>query len=319
MSRTRLTFSQSACDALSAKMKDPIPEMKLSLAVALGLILAASASEALAQPALADARRLYDQTDYRGAMNILLKLPAQTGLSLELSGRCRYFMGDYKAAINDLEKAVQLEPRSSDHYLWLGRAWGRRAEASVFFMAVRHASEARKSFEKSVQLNPANSEAVNDLLAFYLEAPGFLGGGLDPATRLVEQSRKNDPVEYQFALSQISIHNKDFDAAESQLRKAVELAPRRVNRLVDLARFLAGRGKLSESEAVFDQAARIDSNDKKLLYGRAETYIKGKRNLAAARKYLEAYLQSPLNPEDPSREEARKLIQRAAFGGGSGD
>ena len=291
--------------------------MKLSLAITLGLIL--TASVAFTQPALAAARRLYDQTDYRSAVNLLSKLPAQTGSSFELSGRCRYFLGDYKAAINDLEKAVQLEPRSSDHYLWLGRAWGRRAEASVFFMAVKHAAEARKSFEKSVALNPANSEAVNDLLQFYLEAPGFLGGGLDAATRLVEQSRKNDPVEYQFALAQISIHKKDFDAAEGQLRKAVELAPRRVNRLVDLARFLASRGKLSESEAVFEQAARIDPNDKKLLYGRAESYVKGKRNLAAAKKYLEAYLQAPLTPDDPSREEARKLIQRAASGGGSGD
>jgi len=103
------------------------------------------------------------------------------------------------------------------------------------------------------------------------------------------------------------------------LRKAVEMAPRRVNRLVDLAKFLAGRGRLRESDALFDQAAGIDPNDKRLLYGRAEAYIKGKRNLSAARKSLEAYLQADLTPDDPSREDARKLIQRAVSGGGSGD
>ena len=293
--------------------------MRLSLTFALPLILAAWAAQASAQPSIADARRLYDQTDYHGALNLLQKLPAQNGASRELSGRCRYFLGDYKAAIDDLAKAVQLEQRSSDHYLWLGRAWGRRAETSVFFMAVKYASETRKNFEKAVELNPANLEAVNDLLSFYLDAPGFLGGGLDPANKLTELIRKSDPVEYQCALAQISIHQKDFDAAERQFRKAVELAPKRVNRLVDLAKFLAVRGKLRESDAVFDQAAAIDPNDKRLLYGRAEAYVKGKRNLSVARKYLEAYLQAPLTPDDPSRDEARKLIRRAASGGGSGD
>lgn len=293
--------------------------MKLSLTFALPLILAALAPVASAQLSLADARRLYDRTDYRGALNLLQKLPAQNGAARELSGRCRYFLGDYKSAIDDLEKAVQLEQRSSDHYMWLGRAWGRRAETSVFFMAVKYASETRKNFEKAVELDPANLEAVNDLLSFYLDAPGFLGGGLEPATKLTELIRKGDPAEYQWALAQISIHRKDYDAAERQLRKAVELAPRRVNRLVDLAKFLAARGRLRESDAVFDQAAGIDPNDKRLLYGRAETYIKGKRELSAARKYLETYLQATLTPDDPSRDDARKLIQRAASGGGSGD
>ncbi len=293
--------------------------MRLSLAFALASIASVLIPEALAQSSFADARRLYDQTDYRGALNLLQKLPAQTGASRELSGRCRYFLGDYKSAIDDLQKAVQMEPRSSDHYLWLGRAWGRKAETSVFFMAVKYASETRKNFEKAVELNPGNMEAVNDSLSFYLDAPGFLGGGMEPAMRMTELIRKIDPVEYQCALAQVSMHQKDFAAAEGQLRKAVEMAPRRVNRLVDLAKFLADRGRLRESDAVFDRAAGIDPNDKKLLYGRAEAYIKSKRNLGEAKKYLEAYLQASLTPDDPSREQARKLIQRAASGGGTGD
>ncbi len=293
--------------------------MRLILPTALLLTLVLFTPAAPAQPSVDDARRLYNQTDYGGALKLLQKLPAQNGASRELSGRCRFFMGDYKSSIDDLEQAAQLEPGVSDHYLWLGRAWGRRAETSVFFMAVKYAADTRKNLEKAVQLNPANIEAVNDLISFYLDAPGFLGGGLDRAVALSATIRQHDPVEYQYSLAQISIHRKDLDAAEGHLRKAVEMAPKRVNRLVDLAKFLAGRGKLHESDALFDQAAGIDPNDKRLLYGRAEVYIKGKRNLGAARKSLEAYLQAPLTPEDPSREEARKLMQRAASGGGSAD
>ena len=36
-------------------------------------------------------------------------------------------------------------------------------------------------FEKSVELDGKNLEAINDLFSYYLEAPGFLGGGLDKA------------------------------------------------------------------------------------------------------------------------------------------
>lgn len=271
------------------------------------------------QTPLEEARGLYNHTDYRGALKLIQNLPTQNGSSRELSGRCRFFLGDYKAATDDLQQAVQAEPGVSDHYLWLGRAWGRRAETSVFFMAVKYAAETRKAFEKAVQLNPANIEAVNDLISFYLDAPGFLGGGVDRAVALSETMRQHDPVEYQYSLAQIAIHNKDLDAAESHLRKAVEMAPRKISRLVDLAKFLAGRGKLRESDALFDQAAGIDPKDKRLLYGRAEAYIKGKRNLDAATKSLQSLLQLPLTPEDPSREDVQKLIQRAAAGGGSGD
>jgi len=293
--------------------------MRLSIAFALPLTLAAFAAQAPAQPTFADAQRLYERTDYQSALAILQKLPPQNGAVRELTGRCRFFLGDYKAAIDELGKAVQIEPRSSDHYMWLGRAWGRRAETSNWMFAMKYAPEARRNLEKAVQLNSANLEAVNDLLSFYLDAPGFMGGGMEQATKLTELIRQRDPAEYEWALAQLSIHRKDYTSAERQLRKAAELEPRHVNRLVDLAKFVASRGRLKESEALFDQAAGIDPHNKGLLYGRAETWIKGKRNLATAKKYLEGYLQAPLTPDDPSREEARKLMQRASAGGGEGD
>jgi tetratricopeptide (TPR) repeat protein len=293
--------------------------MQLNLAIAFALCCVAPATQAAAQPTYADARRLYEQTDYNGALKLIQSMPNLNAAGWELAGRCRLFLGDYKSAINDLEKAVKLDPHSSDHYMWLGRAWGHRASSSVFFMAVKYAGETRKNFEKAVELNPTNIEAINDLMSYYLDAPGFLGGGDGPVARTLELVRKADAVEYQWALSQVSIHRKDYDAAERQLRKAAEMAPGKVNRLVDLAKFLSTRGKIQESEAFFNQAAKLDPKDKRLLYGRAESYVRGKRNLGTAQQLLEAYLQLPLTPEDPTRDDARKLMKRAAAGGGSDD
>lgn len=286
--------------------------MRLGTVVAVLVLAALPAPAAKAQANVAKAQRLYSRTEYRDALAVLKKIPRKTAAEWELEGRCRYMLGDFKPAIEALEKAVRLEPANSDHYLWLGRAWGRRAETSVFFMAVKYAGHARQNFEKAVELAPGNMEAVNDLFSYYLSAPGFLGGGIDRAIHLSEIIQKNDPVEYQWALAQIAIERKQYDLAEGQLNKAIDMAPRQIGRIVDLAKFLAGQGRISESEAAFEQAASINPSDKKLLFTRAETYVKGRRNLEAAKKLLEAYLQAPLTPDDPSREEARKLLERAS-------
>jgi hypothetical protein len=95
------------------------------------------------------------------------------------------------------------------------------------------------------------------------------------------------------------------------LKKAIDMAPREINRIVELAKFLAGQGRIGESEAAFERAASIDPSDKKLLFTRAETYVQGRRNLGTAKKLLEAYMQAPLTPDDPSREAARRLLERA--------
>ncbi|MGD0580050.1 MAG: tetratricopeptide repeat protein [Bryobacteraceae bacterium] len=286
--------------------------MRLGTVVAVLVLAAFPAPAAKAQANVAKAQRLYNRTEYRDALAVLKKIPRKTAAEWELEGRCRYMLGDFKPAIEALEKAVRLEPVDSDHYLWLGRAWGRRAETSVFFMAVKYAGHARQNFEKAVELAPGNMEAVNDLFSYYLSAPGFLGGGIDRAIHLSEIIQKNDPVEYQWALARIAIERKQYDLAEGQLKKAIDMAPRQISRIVDLAKFLAGQGRISESEAAFEQAASINPSDKKLLFTRAETYVKGRRNLETAKKLLEAYLQAPLTPDDPSREEARKLLERAS-------
>jgi tetratricopeptide (TPR) repeat protein len=279
--------------------------MRLDTVVALLGLAAVLAPATWAQADMAEAQRLYNSTAYRDALILLRKTPHRTAAELELEGRCRYMMGDFKAAIEAFEKAAHAEPANSDHYLWLGRAWGRRAETSVFFVAVKYAANARQNFEKAVELAPGNTAAVNDLFSYYLSAPGFLGGGIDRAARLTEIIERNDPAEYHWALARIALERKQYDLAEGQLKKAIDMAPREINRIVELAKFLAGQGRIGESEAA------IDPSNKKLLFTRAETYVQGRRNLGTAKKLLEAYMQAPLTPDDPSREAARRLLERA--------
>ena len=74
--------------------------------------------------------------------------------------------------------------------------------------ALGHASKARQLFERSVELNPRNIEALNDLLEFQLEAPGIMGGGLDKARATISRISQVDPSEGHWAQSTLDEKRK---------------------------------------------------------------------------------------------------------------
>jgi tetratricopeptide (TPR) repeat protein len=258
------------------------------------------------------AEDLYYHTDYRASLDLIRESGLSSANALYLVGKDYYMLGDYKKAGDAFERALAAEPGNSDYALWLGRTFGRRAETSSPLFAPRYASKARGYFERSVALDPGNEEALNDLFDYYLEAPGFLGGGYDKAEAIARRIAERNAAEGHFAQAQLADHRKQFDTAEQQLRRAIDLAPRQVGRFVDLARYLARHGRTVESEAVFDRAEQMEPNSPKVAFARAQTYIEEKRNLEQAKALLTRYLHSNLTPDDPPREQAQKLLKEVS-------
>lgn len=270
------------------------------------------ASAAFGQDAPSKAEELYRRTDYRASLALLAETDHQSAAGYGLAGRDYFMLGDYKKATEAFQKAFALEPSKSEYAHWLGRSFGRRAETSGPFFAPMHASKARAYFEKAVALDPGNEEALNDLFDYYLEAPGFLGGGYDKAEAIAERIAQRNPAEGYFAQAQLADKRKQFDTAEEKLRRAMELSPRQVGRVLDLARYLAKRGRIQESEAAFDKAEQIAPNSPKVRFARARTYVEQRRNLDKAKVLLHLYLQGNLTPDDPPREQAEKLLKEAS-------
>jgi tetratricopeptide (TPR) repeat protein len=263
---------------------------------------------------LEQARKLYQETDYEASLQILLAIQPKDAPVYGLIGQDHYMLGAYKKATESLEKAAAEEPENSDYQLWLGRAFGRRAETASPFTAAPQATKARQHFEKAVQLNPRNMEALSDLFEYYLQAPGLMGGGLDKASGIAGRMAAIDPAEGHWAEARLAERHKEFDTAERHLRDAARLAPQQVGRLIDLARFLAKQGRIQESDQSFKKAQKIAPNSPKVIYARADTYIQQGRNLETARKLLEQYLQAQLTPDDPPRSQAEKLLKKASGG-----
>lgn len=262
-------------------------------------------------PEWARAHELYQRTEYSQALDILARVSNQDADDLQLIGQCRFMQGDFKKAAEAFEKALALAPRSSELHRWLGSAYGRRAETGSVFTAPGNARKARQYFEQAVELDPTNREAVSNLFEYYLEAPGILGGGIEKAEALIRNLAKLNAPAALHAQAQLESKRKRYDVAEAQLRRAVQAAPQEVGRLIDLAKFLADRGRVKESDEKFTEAAKLAPNNPQLLFARAETYIRQKRNLRDARGLLERYLASPLTPDDPPRDNARALLSQA--------
>ncbi len=275
--------------------------------------LAALVLCALPMPAqsLAKAEELYTRTAYEASLTLLDQQSTDSAV-LFLMGRDYFMLADFKKATDYLQKAALSQPKNSEYMDWVGRAYGKRAETSNPFSAPGFASKARQAFEKSVELDPKNRDALSDLFDYYLEAPGFLGGGYEKALRVAEQMCAVDPAEGYFAKAQLAQKRNQFDTAEQNLRHAIAIAPREIGHLIALAKLLANEGRIRESDAVFLQAQNIAPNAPRIWYARADLLVKQKRNLDEAKLLLQKYIQAPVTVDDPPKEGAARLLKQAS-------
>ena len=248
------------------------------------------------------------------AVSAVLAWSQNSALVLLLIGKSYYMSGHFKKASESFQRAVEADPGNSAYHLWLGRAYGRRAETSNWFSAPSLAKQAKSCFEKAVDLDPKNTEAINDLLEYYMQAPGFLGGGEDKARALADRLKQIDIAEYHAAQARLAEHRKEYGVAELQFKRAIDLAPSKAGLIMDLARLLSRLGRYKESDQYFHHARSVAPDDPQVLFEQASAYVEARRNLEQARDLLKKYLDSPLTPDHPSRAEARKLLQQAGGG-----
>ena len=274
------------------------------------LILGLAGALVAGSPDLERARSLYNLTAFDQSLRILESMPAKDAAAYDLMGRDYYMQGDYKRATETLEKALAAEPGVAEHALWLGRAYGRRAESSSIFTAPGLASKARQYLERAVELDPRDLEALADLFDYYVEAPGFLGGGMEKARRTAEQMERISPAEGYLAQAKLAEKRNEYPRAEAHLRKAIEVAPQQIGKLIELAHFLVRQGRVQEADQSLARAEKIAPGSPTLELAKAEVFIKTGRK-SQAREILHRYLSAQLTADDPPRSEALRLLRQA--------
>ena len=275
----------------------------------LTLLLSAVTAWAGTAADLDRAGELYQQTQYREVLRLLETGQPNEAAANALIGKAYYHLGDYKKATHALETAIEADPKNSEYYDWLGKFYGRRAETSSFVTAWSYAVKCHRNFERAIELNSKNLEAIDDLFEYALNAPAMVGGGFEKAVQTAELARDVNPAKYYSLQARLAEKQKDFPREESHLRKELELAPKHLGRILDMAEFLARRARYNESEALFNRAKEIAPENAELKFERAKTLIESRRNREEAEKLLHEYLKSTLTPDDPPRSEAEQLLK----------
>jgi tetratricopeptide (TPR) repeat protein len=270
--------------------------------------LSVNSARALDQ-GLHEAEDRYKRTDYEGSLSLLNKQTEDAGVNF-LMARDYFMLGDYKRATDCLQKAIASQPANGEYVDWLGKIYGRRAETSNPLLAPALAVKARQAFERSVELDPRNSEALDDLFDYYLEAPALLGGGYDKAAEVARRIAAVDPPEGHYAKAKLAQKRKEFSDAESHLRQAIAAAPHAVGHTIALARFLAKQGRNSESDDVLLAAQKDQPNAATVWFARADILIQQNRDLEEAKRLLQKYMHAPLTVDDPPKEQALRLLKQ---------
>jgi len=153
------------------------------------------------------ARAEFKAANFKQAVVILEKASKKDLDNLLLLGESYMELKRYGDALDVFEDATDLAPKSSGAQLWLGRAYGRLAEGNKL-LAFGRARKAKTAFEKAVQLDPKNRDALDDLFEYYFEAPSIVGGGLDKAEGVAKQIGALDAAAGERLLARVAQERK---------------------------------------------------------------------------------------------------------------
>ena len=255
---------------------------------------------------LSDAIRLYENGSFKQAVELLRQEAKVQQRNAEIRfwlGRAYLKIQDWKAAVTELEKAVEIEPSNAQYRQWLGRASGERASRAFITTAYSMAKQVVREFETASRLSPQNISIRFDLLEYYLQAPGMLGGGKEKAEAEARAIAEIDRQKGHTARANIHKKDKQWDKAKTELLAATEAFPESAEACEDLADFLFGRqdyeGALQWSRKALALNPRL--NYSHFLAAAASTRLN--RDLAAAADELQALADGPLSDNDPTFEQ----------------
>jgi len=240
--------------------------------------------------------------------------PCTTSDACREAGIRLFISENYKAASFEFVRAVELRPTEPENFVWLGRAYGRRAERATGFAKIGAFSLARKirsCFESAVEVGPDYLPALESLLYFYIDAPGIVGGGVGKALPIAERISKISAARGLQARAAIHRERKELEQAESLLREAIEVDQGDVRNLLSLASFLSRSERFDESDTLFRKAFELAPDSPRVWYSRASELVRSGRRPAEARSLLERYLSADLYASDAEPySDARKLLER---------
>ena len=180
-------------------------------------------------------------------------------------GRIEFEEEDYSDATKWFEKAVKYKPQSSTYTLWLGRAFGRRAQSASKLRQPFLAKKTKSFFEKAIELDANNIDARSDLISYYLQAPGFLGGSVTKAKEQADEIKKRDPIEGHLAWADIYKDQKQPLKQQEEYYGLISDFPDNPTGYYQLISFFIQQERAEEAIPIAQKVIEVDTSSTRSL------------------------------------------------------
>ncbi len=218
----------------------------LSLMVLIGSSSPTSASEPdFRTAAVYFAEGRYDASEERLSRGLDRETHTEA-VALYFRARIAAYLGDSEAAFTLFERIIEADPSHANAHYRLGVIYGERAEKASFLGKPVNARNARKAFERAIELDPRHHPARRALIEYYIHAPGILGGGMEEATAMVDSFLAIDPTRGHLARALVHAEEEDQAREEASYRSAIASSPESARPKRWLATFLDRHGRRDE-------------------------------------------------------------------------
>jgi tetratricopeptide (TPR) repeat protein len=255
----------------------------------IAIAIAASASEA---QSVEEGVALFNARKFTEAKTALLPFGERDPIAAFHLGQILMESNDDGKAADWFEKAVKMNPKSAIYHDWLGRAYGRQAQSANKLKQPFLARKTKNAWETALALDPDNLDVRENLIAYYTQAPGFLGGSKDKARQMVVEIKKRNA--YRGAIVGANLCGADNTAClEKELNELVAGYPDSTAPYVSLAAFYANQKQFDKSFALLDQRLRAKPDEPVLLYQVGRTASLSGQNLDRGEAALRAFIAAP--------------------------
>jgi tetratricopeptide (TPR) repeat protein len=168
----------------------------------------------------------------------------------------------YDDAISHAEKAVAADGNNGKYHAQLEDALGAKTSdpAAGMFKKMSAARRMKDEAAIALRLDAKSLDANEDLLEFYLEAPGIVGGGLDKAKELADRVALSDPGLAFYLQAHIAQHEKRTEEAQRFFQQYIQAAPDHYDAYVELANLYLNQNppQFPQAEERGRQGIKID-------------------------------------------------------------
>jgi tetratricopeptide (TPR) repeat protein len=137
------------------------------------------------------AKTLYESKKYPEASKLLETVSEKTSdyaAARYYLGRIAFDQKKYDDAADYFEEATEHNIKSGDYFNWLGDAYANIGKDANIFTQMSVGPKAMKAWEKATKLDAKNIGARVSLVGAYLQAPAFMGGGVDNANNMAAEA-----------------------------------------------------------------------------------------------------------------------------------